>query len=198
MNRQAGFTLLEVLVSMAIFAVIGLSANKMLRDVLNAHDKTTDRVTAFSQYTRAFGVMQRDFVHGANRGIRDEYGEFVPPLTVATGDYAVELTRAAWNNPLGAPRSNLQRVAYELNDDGELIRHFWVQLDRAQDAEPISQRLLTDVLDFRIMLVTDKATTTDSWPDNDNPALLPNSIEVFVDTEAYGELRRVYAFVNSP
>ncbi|MFT7138013.1 MAG: type II secretion system protein J, partial [Sulfitobacter sp.] len=40
MHRSNGFTLLEVLVAMAIFSVVGLGANQMLRTVIDTHQKT--------------------------------------------------------------------------------------------------------------------------------------------------------------
>ncbi|MEX2327123.1 MAG: type II secretion system minor pseudopilin GspJ, partial [Pseudomonadales bacterium] len=131
---------------------------------------------------------------------RDEYGEPLPALTVATGAYPLEFTRTGWNNPLQLPRSNLQRVAYSLDADGRLLRHIWLVLDRAEDTVPVTQVLLAEVADFRINLLTSTGQTTSSWPDfsqfGDPADRLPLSVEVIVETRQMGELRRVIPLVS--
>jgi general secretion pathway protein J len=196
MNRAAGFTLLEVLFAMSIFAVIGLGANQMLRTVIDTHTKTKTQINDFSDLTRAFAVMERDLTQAVPRSVRDEYGDPLPSMLLATGPYLLELTRTGWSNPIGLSRSNLQRVAYELNSDGEVLRHFWLVLDRAEDSEPITQTILSGVEDFRVRMLTEDGDTTNIWPDSDSQLLMPLAAEVFLETSSYGELRKVFDFVE--
>lgn len=196
MMRPFGFTLLEVLVAMAIFSVIGLGAQKMLRTIIDTHEKTRDQIQGFSELSRAFVILGRDISQTVPRGIRDEYGEPLPPLMLASGPYLIELTRTGWSNPIGLARSNLQRVAYELNDKGELERHFWLVLDRAEDSEPISQIVLTGVDDFRILMLTEDGESRDVWPDGETDLLIPAAAEIILETKAFGELRKVFNFVE--
>ena len=193
--RQSGFTLLEVVVAFSIFAVIGLSAHQFLRTIINTREVTNQSNAVMSSASRAFSVMQRDFSHLADRQVRDAYGEPLPPLIVGTGDYDVEFSRSGWNNPARLPRSNMQRVAYGLNDDDELERYFWLVLDRAEDSEPIIQRLLTDVEDFRINLMSSDGGFVDTWPDFDNDARLPRAVEILITHKKLGELRKLYSVV---
>ncbi|MFT5011883.1 MAG: general secretion pathway protein J [Patiriisocius sp.] len=196
MKRPSGFTLLEVLVAMAIFSVIGLGAQQMLRTIIDTHEKTRDQIQGFSELSRAFVILGRDISQTVPRGIRDEYGESLPPLMLASGPYFIELTRTGWSNPIGSARSNLQRVAYELNAEGEIERHFWLVLDRAEDSEPISQTVLTGVDDFQIQLLTEKGESTSVWPDSNSNLQIPVSAEVILQTKAFGELRKVFNFVE--
>ncbi len=194
--RNCGFTLLEVLVAISIFAVIGLGANKMLRTIIETHEITSARNESIVSLARVFTTFERDFTQIVPRGIRDEYGEVMEPLLVGTGRYPVELTRTGWNNPAHLKRSNLQRVAYEL-DDKVLTRHFWLVVDRAQDSRPISQEILPDVEDFRITLLDLEGKGKTNWPDFDSDTALPQAVEVILETKQMGEIRRVYALAST-
>ncbi len=194
--RARGFTLLEVLVSMSIFAVIGLGANQMLRTVIQAHKGTQQQIQSLSAYTKAFSVMDRDFSQLIPRPIKDQYGDMSPALVLGSDPYVIEFSRTGWNNPLKLKRSNIQRVAYQLTDEKELKRIFWLVLDRAEDSEPIQQTLLTGVEDFRINLLNAEGDSTDDWEDADNSASLPLGAEIIVTSEVFGDVRKVFAFVE--
>jgi general secretion pathway protein J len=195
-SSQKGFTLLEVLVSIAIFAVIGLGANQMLRTMIDTHDRTKLKIETMNEMTRVFAALERDFGQAVPRYIRDEFGDPIPSLLVAQGAYAVELTRTGWSNPINLPRSNLQRVAYGVNQDEQLVRSFWLVLDRAEESEPVEQILLPGVQDFRISLLTQDGQTTNVWPDGNFEEAFPSTVEIFLETEALGELRKVYNLVD--
>jgi general secretion pathway protein J len=197
MHRSNGFTLLEVLVAMAIFSVVGLGANQMLRTVIDTHQKTKVQIKDFSDLSRAFTILERDMSQTVPRSIRDEYGDPLPPLMLSTGPYFIEFTRTGWSNPIGLARSNLQRVAYDLNEEGQLERNFWLVLDRAEDSEAITQIILSGVEDFRINLISEDGESTDVWPDSDTARLIPVAAEVILQTKAYGELRKVFNFVDT-
>jgi len=196
MRTRAGFTLLEVLVAMSIFSVIGLGASQMLRSMIQTHDRTQGRIESFSGITQALLLMERDLTQIVDRPIRGEYGESLPSLMVASGAYPLEFTRTGWNNPLSLPRSGLQRVAYELLEEGQLVRHFWLVLDRAEDSSPRSQFLLTGIRNLRVNLVDEEGNQTDSWPGAEEPGMLPAGIEVILETEQLGEVRRLFPLVK--
>lgn len=196
-EQSRGFTLLEVLVAMAIFAVIGLGANTMLRTMVDTHERTLAVNESMARYTRVMGLIERDFSQLTLRPVRDEYGEPLPFLMVGQTPYPIEFTRAGWNNPASLPRSNLQRVGYRVEDDGVLTRYQWLVLDRAEDSEPISQELLSDVVDFRVNAFDAEGNVTDSWPGQENQTL-PTYVEVLIDTRDLGQIRRVISLVAGP
>ena len=74
---EQGFTLLEVLVAISIFAIIGLGANQMLRTVINTHDHTQASIKLYSEFSHAMAVMERDLSQAVPRGIRDEFGDYI-------------------------------------------------------------------------------------------------------------------------
>jgi general secretion pathway protein J len=197
MRRGNGFTLLEVLIAMSIFSVIGLGAAQMLRSMIQTHERTQARIEAFNSVSQALALLERDLTQIVSRPIRDEYGESRPSLLVGNDAYPLEFTRTGWSNPLNFPRSDLQRVAYARSDDGELVRYFWLVLDRAEDSSPKSQVLLAGIRDLRVNLVDDQGAQTDFWPNTAEPGGLPAAIEIILETEKMGEVRRLVPLINT-
>ena len=67
--------------------------------------------------------------------------------TISDSDTAtplVILTRGGWSNPIGEPRTELERVAYVL-DNGTLVREHWNVLDATLSSLPVKRNLLKHV-----------------------------------------------------
>ena len=190
-HRSCGFTLLEVLVAMSIFAIIGLAANQMLRTASTIHDQVEVRSADYLALVKAITVLERDISQFVPRGIRDEVGDYRPALAINNGAFVLELTRTGWRNPLGFPRSSLQRVAYSLTDQ-TLSRHFWLVLDRAEDSQFISQEILSEVMDFQISIIDVDGNREVFFEQETGANALPLGLELRISTEQFGDLLRVY------
>ena len=190
-HRSCGFTLLEVLVAMSIFAIIGLAANQMLRTASTIHDQVEVRSADYLALVKAITVLERDLSQFVPRGIRDEFGDYRPALAINNGAFVLELTRTGWRNPLGFPRSSLQRVAYSLTDQ-TLSRHFWLVLDRAEDSQFISQEILSEVMDFQISIIDVDGNREVFFEQETGANALPLGLELRISTEQFGDLLRVY------
>lgn len=194
-----GFTLLELLVSISIFSILGLSAYQMLQTVIESNDRVRSASEGATSLNLAFSILQRDFNQFVPRQIRDQYGDPLAPLVFENEDYVVEFTRGGWSNPAGRSRSRLQRVAYSIDYDKEtLTRHFWEVLDRAEDSEPISQLLLEGVTDFRVTGFTDDSGSSleQEFELDEEQAQAPIGVEVVVAVEGVGEVERLFQLVD--
>jgi general secretion pathway protein J len=181
-----GFTLLEMLVALAIFALLSVMSYSGLRSVLNQQSITEQEAGQLGELQKIYLVMQRDFEQVVPRAVRDEYGVELPALA---GDEELELTRGGWNNPLGRPRSTLQRVRYAYTDE-QLVRYTWLVLDRAQDSLPLEQPLTDEITLMEVRYLDDKGEWKTSWPDTTQPPPypLPAALEVTLEHKQYGEL----------
>ncbi len=190
----AGFTLLELLVALAIFGLLSVMSYSGLRSVLEQSAATEQEANRLGRVQKIYLLMQRDIEQVVPRPVRDEYGAELPPLS---GAEVLQLTRGGWRNPLGHARSTLQRVAYAIEDE-QLVRYTWSVLDRAQDSLPVKQSLTDEVTQMDVRyLDADEWKTSWSGVDDNAPAaalpgittvLLPKAVEISLEHKQYGRL----------
>ena len=113
-RRHYGFTLLEVLIAVSIFSIIGLSAHHVLQLVISSGAGAAANSEALSRLQRAMFLISNDLEQVIDRPVRDGRREWTDALVADHDAYLLEFTRQGWRNPLQLPRSNLQRVAYAL------------------------------------------------------------------------------------
>jgi general secretion pathway protein J len=195
--RQNGFTLLEMLVASAIFAVLSVMAYSGLQTVLNVRDETQKQSERLAGLQVMLGLMQMDFVQAIDRPVRDGNGVTVPAL-VGDGDIgSLEFTRGGVSNPLQLPRSQLQRVAYGLKDGG-LVRDTWQVLDRAQDSVSRQTLFLPGVVDWELRFLDRQREWHEDWSSITSgvvqppPTALPLAVEVTLELEEWGRVRRLF------
>ena len=161
---QLGFTLIEILVALFIFAVVGLISAQLLGRTVDAYEVLDDRGQRLGQIHRAMLVVERDMLQFRNRPIRLAQNNPVPALMIGD-EGALSMTRGGWRNPLQRPRSELQRVGYRLQGEN-LVRAYWPVLDRPGDEEPISQTLLEGVEDLEFFAIDQNGEEHKFWPLN--------------------------------
>ncbi len=196
-RRARGFTLVEVLVALAIFAMLAALAYGTLSQTLANAEVLTERMERLQALQRTFRYLGQDFMQLAPRPIRDELGDnFVPALrTDPERDHAVELTHAGWSNPAGLPRSTLQRVAYRLEDDA-LLRYHWTVLDRTLDNEPLVEVLLDGIDSVAIRFLHANGEWSEEWPVTEPPAppglrVRPRAVEIVLRFTDESEITRL-------
>jgi general secretion pathway protein J len=198
-RTNAGFTLMEVLVAMAIFAVVGIMALSGYTQLQKQTEYQQKRLERVHEVQRAVQVIAQDLMQIEPRPIREPIGEQHVPAVIAgeSVEYLVEFTRAGWTNTAGLPRPTLQRVAYRLDADGALWRDHWRVLDRTQTSEPVRVRLLTGVNTATFRYMDAQRNWLDRWPplEGQTPAaverLRPAAVEVTLDLDDWGEIKRL-------
>lgn len=211
MKRIDGFTLVEVLIALAITALVSAIAYSSLSTVLLGAESNQAQARRSFEVNRAWMIIGRDMAQFAARPVRDEFGDLEPALSGGpAARFTLSLTRAGWHNPVGLPRSSLQRVNYRVEDD-TLWRDSYAVLDRVGDTEPQTVRLLAGVesLDLLFLGSIDRLQPgsrgtqldTRDWPDSwisevgqsDTPVAPPVAVEVRITLADWGEMRRLYA-----
>ena len=208
-SPESGFTLVEVLIAMAITAFVSVLSYQTLSTALAGIESARTESERLYEINRAFTVLSRDVRQMTHRPVRDEFGQMAS--AVSGGELArdpLRLTRSGWHNSTGAPRSTLQRVAYRLEED-KLLRLSYPVLDRTTAIEPTETVLIdgVEVFELRFLpsvnaLEVDRNQVIDRrfWQENwvadvgftDKIIDPPAAIEVRVILSDWGELERLY------
>ena len=192
-GRQQGFTLLEVLVAMAIFAVVGSISAALVSQVLVNDERMGERSQRLGEVQRAMSVLKRDLMQITDRPVRDMLGDSLPAVAIGS-DGLIEFSRLGWRNPLRSHRAEVQRVAYRTHD-GDLQRTYWNVLDRSQGTEPLTQRLLTEVGEVEFLAVDANGEEHSFWPlrAGGNEESVPLAAVIMrLDCEPFGVVERIW------
>jgi general secretion pathway protein J len=199
MNRihARGFTLIEIMVAVAIFAVMAMLAWGALSQSLSNADMLTERMQRLQTIQRTFRYLSSDLTQAAPRPIRSELGDSLRPAILSSlgGDFAIELSHGGWGNPVGLPRGTLQRSAYRI-EDHELVRYYWNVLDRTYSNEPVVAVLLEDVEGLAFRFFDDSGESYEVWPPQTaggggNLRARPRAVEIILSLPEEGEITRL-------
>lgn len=194
---QSGFTLLEVLIAMAIFALIAFGATQILTNVTDADEASEERFQSLQDLQRAMLVIERDFLQMVPRKTRVE-GEVTDTLIFAeeflfdSDSGAIGFVRAGWHNPqLVLPRSTMQSVAYRVSEE-RLERLYSTYVDNSIGFEPKVRVLLEGVEKIEFEFLEKFDTKEFTWEEAESVQELPIAVAVIITSKLYGEIRREF------
>jgi len=204
-----GFTLVEVLVAMAITALVAVVSYSALSAALASAERLRVSAQRAQEIGQVMAMLSRDIRQTASRTVIDEFGQRTP--AVMGGELARDMltvTRAGWHNSTGAPRGTLQRVDWWLEEE-TLWRGYLPVLDITPGTERIETAVLDGVERFEVRFlpnvaaleinrddVIDRRNWEDSWvadlsqPDQGLPP--PAAVEVTMEVSGLGEVTRLY------
>ena len=143
-----GFTLLELLVSIAIFSVLSAMSYPLLTKSIEFYSIAKEKNDGLSDLQRALYLMEQDIMQANYHGIRDPYGSSDAGFTFASE--RLSFTRSGWQNPEQHARSNVQRVQYFIESD-TLWRSFSTHPNAADSySGHYKQELLKNVRAFQV------------------------------------------------
>lgn len=202
-----GFTLIEILVAMAIFSLIGLASTGILTSVIDSDEISQERFQKLQSLQRAMLIIERDVLQAIPRPVRlnGERTDVVMKGGISEDSDAdgIGFVRGGWQNPqLMLPRSTQQFVAYRLNDE-KLERVYSNYVDNVIGFEPKVRVLLDNVIDLNIefyVQAEDGSGFGDnelSWNESFTGAKLPRAVAFEIETRDFGILRREFALTGN-
>ena len=203
---QRGFTLIEILIAMAIFTLIGLASTGLLTTVIDSNDISEERFAKLQLLQRAMVTIERDLQQAVPRAARVN-GE-KQDVVMAGGevdnsdDDGIGFVRGGWHNPqLMLPRSTLQYVAYRLNEN-RLERLYSNYVDNVIGYEPKVRVLLEDIESLKIeFLATSSNESLDqyedlSWNESYKGTALPRAVAIEFVSKDFGKIRREFTLTT--
>lgn len=178
MRRDAGFTLVEVLIAMFIFALISVGTMTALTTTLRGKAQMDAKLSTIESLATARTLMSSDFSNIIPRAARNAYGGMERYIFSGDGDTLVTFMRAGRSNPGGLePRSEFQRVSYVF-ENGALIRKTQVQNNPAPQSQSIDRTLLTDLENVEIRFRTSEQTVSQIYLEPTDTARFPDIITI--------------------
>lgn len=218
-HREQGLTLLEMLIALAITAMVAAMAYGFLSSARVAKESIDEALVTVNSLETVFQLLSTDLHHVVDRqlpaaaaglGSVDPAPAFMGgevsrgAANVLLGDYIIRFVRDGWANPLQQQRSDLQRVGYRWIE-GELWRDYWPERNQPLDAQPTGTRLLIENLEeIRIRFLPANASELreEAWleywpPDTGNDATergnLPIAVELTLTLEDVGDVQRIFS-----
>lgn len=193
---KRGFTLIEVVIAIAIFSLLALGANSLLANVTKSNEVSAEREAKLEQLQRAMLIIERDFLQIQLRIPRTQAIE--NNLVITGGKFEFEseddgigFVRGGWRNPqLRLKRSSLQSVAYRLQEN-RLERLHTNYVDATIGTEPKIRVLLEDITDFKVELLREIKAELE-WSDTIPNVDLPYAIAITITSDVFGEIRREF------
>lgn len=194
MRGAGGFTLLELLVAITIFAVLAVLSFGSVRNMLSFDDGLKTATRRYEALRYAVVIMEQDLGAVAPRSVRDALGESEPALRAGLKGELLTFTRRVPDISHFEGGPALRRIRYRVQD-GSLYRDVWDGLDRTPDTGLRTQRLLRDVKALKLRFF-DGGGWLEFWPRDENAISqeqLPQGVEFSIEFNNALSLRRVVA-----
>lgn len=193
-TSQKGFTLIEVLVAIAIFASLSVGAYQVLNQVQRSNELSLERSERLKSLQRALVFLNNDFRQMVLRQTRTN-GEEPSTQLLQWQDYLLDsdakgvmFARAGWHNPEQQfPRGEVTKVGYRLKDQ-RLERLWWRYPDTPAGQAPIVMPLLNDVKELSMRFFDGKEWKV-QW---EVPNQLPSAVSFELELADYGKIERIY------
>ncbi|GAC1374740.1 MAG: type II secretion system minor pseudopilin GspJ [Aquirhabdus sp.] len=201
-TNNKGFTLIELVVAMAIFAVLTLSGWRVFDNLIKVRERTSIRAEQIAAIQETYEQLSRDFAQTIPRPAA--IGNTVEPAFLLQNN-VFHLTKTGVIDPLQQGVSPLERVYYSVEQE-QLIRHAVAQVDQNGNLVPTTTVLLNHVKDWTVGALDSSSNT--AWPvNNSTPATstgqtaagdvtMPKAVQVSLTVNGQ-PLRWLFALVNN-
>lgn len=195
-----GFSLIELLVALAILATVSAMAWVGLARVADSRQQLALAQAGFAQVQRSVDLLAADLATAVNRPVR--VGRSGRRAALTGGPGRIALTRMGAASRLHASTSAVQRVVWSVRD-GALVRGHYAVLDRLDRRTLHTRTLADEVRRLRFRYLDREGGWHDRWPPQGLQgsavaSMLPRAVEFRMGFESLGEIRRIVALASAP
>lgn len=164
MNKKSGFTLIEILIALAVFAILATVTSSVMYYAFNTRARVNQQADRLNTVQLALLLLERDITQAIPRAV---FGNEMHLFPAFIGQPAYfELTRLGLENPHSLEkRSNLQRLAYVCNNN-QLLRRIWPILDSTNRDRYEDRIVLDNLTACRFAYLNHNLQVLPEWREN--------------------------------
>lgn len=197
-SLSRGFTLIEIMIAVSIFAVIAAIIFPIVVKTINTNSAIEKRSEEIAGLQRMFVFMENDFRYMVQRTIRDPLDglSFDPSFSVDTNDgELIKFFTLLPDANIGESQTRL--VAWVL-DDSKLQRKTWFSISPFTDEEPRFATVIEDIDNIELRFAEEENGSLSWRSDWDDEEKLPLAAEVIVNFDNDVNYRRVFEISDTP
>lgn len=191
-RSERGFTLVEMMVALSLFAAIATMGLALLRSSVDTQAAVQNHLADMGSFNRLRAVMAHDLGQALPRLTRDEAGAEVPAFIGGDADFS--FVHGGAHGLGGQHRPDAQRVRYAF-EQAVWSRASQVMLDGAAmgPGDPLARKVESVALRYR-----DAAGLWHrNWPTQDG-ADLPSAVEVVIIGHQNAPLKMLFRLAPMP
>lgn len=199
-SRHTGFTLLEVVIALAIFSLISIAAYRGVDSLLRAKQSVQAENRKWQEIMLFFDRFELDIKQHVNRPVNNDRNQ-IEPAWFATPERAgsqktlLSLTRSGEKLQAGYLMDS-RRISYRLSN-GNIELLYWPALDITADSRPEIFIVLKNVRRFNLKYLNPQGAWLDFWPEpnsqDKNRLYHPKALQLELTMGSGEEIKRLFA-----
>ena len=199
-KKTRGFTLIEVIVALSIFAVLSVVGYKGLNSLIQTKERLTVEDNKWQQLILFFDRVELDIKQSVNRPIRGRDGSLEPAWIGRpsyAGEYGAQLVFSRFGDSEQTGfLMDTRRIGYRLHD-GAVELLIWPSLDAAPNAKPELFKVLPHVAQITLSYLTQDGRLVNVWPENlvlsEPQSFEPSALQMAIKLDTGETITRIFA-----
>lgn len=196
MKTEKGFTLIEILIALTVFAILAAITSSAMYYAFNTRSRVSEQAERLNSLQLAISLIEHDTEQAIVRDIRAGKEMQLHPVFEGEAQY-LEFTRSGFVNPNSEEkRSVLQRVAF-LCKNNQLIRRSWVTLDPV-NLENYQDKVLIDrLMNCQFAYLNHNSQVLSEWrpnavQQNQRAEPMPKAIQINLSLKDWGKMSLLF------
>ena len=187
-NQNTGYTLIELIIALAIFAILGTISVGLLSRAFDTRARIENQMEPLTELQLAVTRINRDVAQMVDRGA----------LSLIGHTNYTEFTRGGIVNPDEEDaKSTLKRVALVCGNNEKLIRKTWARVDPLSPNDFQEQALMNKLESCEFSYLGKGSTWVSDWPmttasPREKPPPFPRAIKLTLTLENLGEIALLF------